>query len=59
MRGEPNQVQSFFRLVDPMLDRLGQEWHRFDLERIETQTQDLLQLLKTERNEIKSRGRKG
>lgn len=58
LRGDPNEVRSFFRLVDPMNEQLGQDWHRFDLKRIEIQTKDLLNLLKTKRNEIKTQQKK-
>ncbi len=54
LRGDPEDVKSFFRLVDPLITGIKEDWHRADLKRIEVQTKDLLKLLKIKRNQIKA-----
>ncbi len=53
IRAEPNDAQSFFRIVDPLIEKLNAEWHSFDIEQIARQTKDVLRLMKAKRNQIK------
>ena len=54
-RGEPAEIKALFTLIDPMIERLNEEWHAFDLERIEKQTWSLLEYLREKRLQIKNR----
>ena len=59
LRGEPEDVRSFSRVVDPLIQEIKEDWHKSDLDRIEEQTKDLLRLLKVKRNQIRAHLRKG
>jgi len=52
VRGEPDDVRSFFRVVDPSMERLATHWHSFDIDEVEKETRDLLTVLKLKRQEI-------
>ena len=53
IRAEPNDARSFFRVIDPLIEKLNAEWHSFDIQQIARQTKDVLKLMKAKRNEIK------
>jgi cytochrome c553 len=52
LKAQPEDAQSFFRVIDPVITELNAEWHSFDLESIHQKTQDLVNVLKVKRTQI-------
>jgi hypothetical protein len=56
-RVDPSESQAFFKEVDEKLGHLSITWHTFDLDAIEVETKDVLDQLKTKRDEIKKKSK--
>jgi hypothetical protein len=54
-RGDPIETREFFRRVDDRIHSLSLEWHTFELAGIEEKTQELLDLMKTKRDQVRKR----
>ncbi len=52
-RGEPAKVSSFFKMIDPEIEKLSMFWHTFDLEQISGKTRIILDTLKEKRKELR------
>jgi hypothetical protein len=52
---EPEEAGTFFRDLDPRLQRLSVTWHTFDVDAAEEETGEVLALLKTKCDEIRKR----
>lgn len=52
-RGEAAQVSSFFKTIDPQIEKLSMVWHTFDLEEITEKTRNILDTLKEKRKELR------
>jgi hypothetical protein len=57
IRAEPEEARVFFSALDPMLQKLSVTWHTFDLDAIDAETEAVLALMKTKRDEIRTRRR--
>ena len=53
-RMEPAQSGPFFRQIDARVESLSVLWHSFDLERIEGETQAVLDVMRQKRDEIRA-----
>ena len=52
-RIDPSESQAFFKAVDQKLSHLSITWHTFDLDAIEIETKEVLDQLKSKRDEIR------
>jgi len=52
VKGDPGRVKSIFKVIDPRVKRLNASWHTFDLEKVTQDTNDLLDFLKTQRDQL-------
>lgn len=55
IRAEPDEAKAFFEKVDPQMRQLSVTWHTFDLDEIEVGTAQVLEQMKTKRDEIRNR----
>lgn len=55
IRAEPAEARTFFKAIDPQMQRLSVTWHTFDLEQIDEETAAVLTLMKAKRDEIRNR----
>jgi hypothetical protein len=55
IRAEPDEAKAFFGKIDPKMKQLSVTWHTFDLEEIDKKTAEVLDSMKTKRDEIRSR----
>jgi hypothetical protein len=55
IRGDPDDIQAFFKVMDARVHELSVIWHTFDLPRIDKETRFVLELLKTKRAEVRKR----
>ncbi|MBI4081630.1 MAG: hypothetical protein HY423_03370 [Candidatus Lambdaproteobacteria bacterium] len=51
-RGEPGQIQALFKIIDPRIKRLNASWHTFDLDKVTSETKELIDFLKVQRDQI-------
>ena len=57
IHASPAEAQAFFAKFDPRMEALSVTWHTFDLDEIDSQTAAALDMIKTERVEIRRRGK--
>jgi len=55
-RMEPAQAGLFFREIDSRVASLSVLWHTFDLDRIRAETQQVIDVMRTKRDEIRAQG---
>lgn len=53
IRGDPAETRAFFAVMDQRISDLSTLWHTFDLPKIDKETQFVLNLLKTKREEVR------
>jgi hypothetical protein len=54
-KGDPAQVKAMFKILAPRIKRLNDSWHTFDLEKVSDQTQDMINFLKAQREQMDQR----
>ena len=52
VRGDPAETEGFFDAVDAQIHALSVTWHTFDLDRIEEETEAVLESVRTKREEV-------
>jgi nitrate/TMAO reductase-like tetraheme cytochrome c subunit len=52
VRSSSEDAKAFFTMVDPIIKKLAADWHTFDIDRIEKETQELVEFLKVRRNDL-------
>jgi hypothetical protein len=54
-KGDPAKVKATFKILSPRIKRLNDSWHTFDLEKVSEQTQDMINFLKAQREQMEQR----
>lgn len=52
VQGDSRKIQALFKVIDPRVKEVNASWHAFDLDKIGKETQELIDFLKAQREQL-------